>query len=1325
MTRCVRPKHSMVSKHVRKPSHHSVLCMHACLSVCLSVWLGLSGRQFEDAHDLLRITILLQFQRICECTQVQYHYCNRNDRHHSLTHDSIVLNRYANRARNIKNKPIVNRDPTVVVIEQLKQLLGAMSVELLDARRARSYVESGDAMIPLDTLETWAMTHYSTSSSTSSSSSKSMSSKLPHKAVKESQQRLSITSEVMPSLYSDVNDALKSQVRESDLEVLRLTNALRLAKQQVVEANDSLILALSERDFYRMKWSDACPDEAKALDEGEAVAVPPDKGIGYRGGSDADVVDSSTTATTTAATSTTALQEKQHVMKCVSGHLREIESLKKDLAVERAKNAATAAATMSCYPSGLTTDSSEEAMFDADFTNSISTLLTQTREQLKLESERLKSELGGVEREMMMIPPSSDATPPLLITPSAELEDGNKDDAYMKRQDLLSSEVRELGKSIQLKEQLMTQLLRSKEQYGAMKAYYENKLASLSVVMAEKQRERNMLLIELQDVSTGEKSDALVQREEAKEKHLRDELKRKDEELRSMKVKQEELQRLAQQQSSYSQQLHKLEHEISSMKKQRVDLSRTLQVEKRSHITQLAEKAKEIDRLRKELERSAGELKRMEKGRDLAESRAKDAVRDGAMLRRKTNEFLRTSTGSTATVPSTLAAYRTMDRMSRLGGALSGSSKRIFTEEELKTKKWIDRRIEDIARREAAADALKAQYEHQLELLTRKESLQQAKDNALKHNKQGLNNVEDRVPSEFDALADVNMILSAEERQKLIEIEEQLSDIDRVLNVKSLQMNDIAEQLVDSGDAAASSDKTMEMLKRTAAGSLPAAHELIRLLFDMLVQSSRSCRVRADEASSYRESIGVLKLEVQQLQLQLTSATHRHDVELMTTSSEYEQKMQDLFQQFSSILHKERDEMMAGADLSDPHSPSDPQSTTQIALLMEETAFLRSQLHRDSSELAAHKSKARELENAKNRLHAEIRDKADQLRFLEEDRSLFKSLTDDLRAGLLSLGKQGRAIVDSIRDRHVRVNGKRGAFSEFGGAAMNDVDDDGNDGDEDSERILNEFSLLAEEIFRTGTIPSSAAPPSLLLLPAVNLPSSDAAAAAAVSPKNFSGTTASTSYSSNNNNSSSSSNNSSSSSNNNSSSSSKSIYDRLTNPSNYTGYMKNVFENDLELKRKKIQLQRGSYDKYKPINSSGGGGGTHRDGSSSKRNHVSDPLLLPPPISMMMMMSIGSSDAESNENTSPVVLSSDSSSSSSGTEVGSSPIKLHLRNGSPSQAQYSSSSSNSSSSSSSSSVKKSSMMASSAASLLPPRPPPPTPSTNSSSQSTTSPSVPC
>ncbi len=37
--------------------------------------------------------------------------------------ESLNALRYANRARNIKNKPVVNRDPTLVVIDELRSSL--------------------------------------------------------------------------------------------------------------------------------------------------------------------------------------------------------------------------------------------------------------------------------------------------------------------------------------------------------------------------------------------------------------------------------------------------------------------------------------------------------------------------------------------------------------------------------------------------------------------------------------------------------------------------------------------------------------------------------------------------------------------------------------------------------------------------------------------------------------------------------------------------------------------------------------------------------------------------------------------------------------------------------------------------------------------------------------------------------------------------------------------------------------------------------------------------------------------------------------------------
>jgi hypothetical protein len=47
----------------------------------------------------------------------------------------VFLFRYANRARNIKNKPVVNRDPTLVMIDELKNLLRVRPVYFLLLRK--------------------------------------------------------------------------------------------------------------------------------------------------------------------------------------------------------------------------------------------------------------------------------------------------------------------------------------------------------------------------------------------------------------------------------------------------------------------------------------------------------------------------------------------------------------------------------------------------------------------------------------------------------------------------------------------------------------------------------------------------------------------------------------------------------------------------------------------------------------------------------------------------------------------------------------------------------------------------------------------------------------------------------------------------------------------------------------------------------------------------------------------------------------------------------------------------------------------------------------
>jgi hypothetical protein len=162
-----------------------------------------------------------------------------------------------------------------------------------------------------------------------------------------------------------------------------------------------------------------------------------------------------------------------------------------------------------------------------------------------------------------------------------------------------------------------------------MKQFYEQKLQLLSVEMETKEKEREVLLQELQTQLHLEQQSANTPGQDAskskankdKEKLLTAQLAKKDDELRLLKKRQEELNHLSQVQSRYLQQKSKLEEDIAAMKKQKVSLSRELQLQRKRYTSSLNDKAREIDKLKRELMRTASNMKKLTKDKEAAEIR--------------------------------------------------------------------------------------------------------------------------------------------------------------------------------------------------------------------------------------------------------------------------------------------------------------------------------------------------------------------------------------------------------------------------------------------------------------------------------------------------------------------------------------------------------------------------------------------------------------------------------------------------------------------------------------------------------------------------------
>ena len=122
-----------------------------------------------------------------------------------------MLAQYANRARNIQNKPVVNRDASSALIAELRRQVQLLATELL---KVRSEGKAGDGAMstPREMLQLLATQNLG--STTPSAGNVAMTTK-------------SNASGAELAKLQDQISMLRSQVTDGDLEVQRLTDELK------------------------------------------------------------------------------------------------------------------------------------------------------------------------------------------------------------------------------------------------------------------------------------------------------------------------------------------------------------------------------------------------------------------------------------------------------------------------------------------------------------------------------------------------------------------------------------------------------------------------------------------------------------------------------------------------------------------------------------------------------------------------------------------------------------------------------------------------------------------------------------------------------------------------------------------------------------------------------------------------------------------------------------------------------------------------------------------------------------------------------------------
>lgn len=998
--------------------------------------------------------------------------------------ESVNALRYANRARNIQNKPVVNRDPTFMIIDELKQVCKIMASDLLSIRKEYIYPDISNVDQRLTNVQLSYFSDY-----------KSQSNMIIGNSLQAITQGNSINIPINGSIYNNNSSfackeknsknyhqaanakidlenkqevlKLKQRNTESDFEVHRLTELLKLSRSRESDLTENITYLQSERDFYKMKFENS----SKKIDE-ETKNIASDKvSINIK---DIELKEA-TSLNMTCNHVVSENNEKNQFIKFSSQYIEEISSLKRKIStLEQNSLSYVSSSSANIFNGG-------EIMLENEFSSNIASLIEQTKEQLKQETKKLiiSANFEDISSSSLNDIPSDDEDDLNSLKQNQNAIEEELE--FQRRQSLIANEVSELGQSIHLKEKLVEQLQRSQHQYSAMKCFYEQKLSALNEEMENKHSEREKLLSELENLSQSKHETAPLRLDRVKK--LNEDLKKRDEELKLLKRRQVELTNLSQVQSRQTNQLSKLVNEIESMKKQRVDLAKSLTLEKKKHLIQLGEKAKEIGKLKKELTKNNGAMKKLGFDKERAENRAKEALKESVALRKRANDLIKNG-GPDSELASARAAKRALAVVSK------ATSTKFLSEEEVRTKKWLNLRIANITAREEAAEALKVQCELQLSLLNKRELLQNERkifeDHSIRDYIAGKNNFDKK---------NYTKKLNREEEEALQEIERNIESVDNQLKVKNQSIESMHKEFNSSLE---DSDKTIETLKKNSANSLPAAQDLVKLLFEMLIADKKKLKLTKVAFEESNEINNKLQLELEKSKMILSKTQRVHDMELIKYMSEYEKKLEGLFSNSSlgQII------MSEGTNKSQD-SKQDNIIESYKALLAISTEKCESfnmqimngnKIHENLDNLV------NELESTKLKLERDIQNKDNQIKFLEDERNLFRDMAEDLRNGCLQLDNtKGANILKQVKER---AKLKSDIYNCSSGLSS--------DSDSDSDSILGEFNMLAEEITRTGVVVSS------------------------------------TNGAKNN------------------------IYDKLTNPSNFTGAMKNVFENDLTKKRQKV-----------------------------------------------------------------------------------------------------------------------------------------------------------
>ncbi|CEG43192.1 kinesin-like protein [Plasmopara halstedii] len=680
--------------------------------------------------------------------------------------------KYANRARNIQNKPVVNRDEASALTLELRRQVQTLQMEV----------------------------H-----------------RLRNPGLSESELKMASVGTDFIGMSCDFDSfgALRTRAENAENEVARLTVELKRGKTQLDHLREEMIAAQAERDYLRL-----CVDES-----GECSTLSPEE------------KESKSNVIKEQLRTICELQEKLRTAE------RELDNVMMNVPVSGSSSLSgtrTATAPPISIPSLAEVD-----------TKVGNELLERVEREIERETAlliKLKEEESGDEAGGESAGSGGDGEE---LADGMEVEEENQEEAdrmrvFQRRQRHLGESVQDLAHDISLKEQLVQNIRQAQENFDRMRSFYEQKMAAMVEEVQTAQIGRDRLVEEIQQIENKAAFEGDTSGGNKRLAKLSQDLKLKEDELDGLRKKQNDINRFMAQKKKNEMQLRVLNSEISNMKRQKVDLVKKMQDERKRYEEEAKQRRREIMNLKRIQQRDKQQILRLGSQKDAQER----------VLKRKMEEVTAAKQRLKHQQQLTAQARKLNAAFSRKKNVITNRADRdaIWLSEEVKKRAEEQQKLEQLQQeREAVAKEMEALY-------AQRDKLEKEVKNSIA-SQTNIRDVLSSSPMDISSPSQRNSWRQQQhnpaEEQLLYDLEERIEACQAQLEYKEEKISEISDDVqgVDEGNALAKIEKTQ---------SLPEARTLLKMLFSMAVDVKKQDQRKEQELAKQQVEMAELARHLEQ-----------------------------------------------------------------------------------------------------------------------------------------------------------------------------------------------------------------------------------------------------------------------------------------------------------------------------------------------------------------------------------------------------------------------------------------------------------------------------